>query len=59
MHRVTRVEGATERNTAIFAYSEKPGIIGRAQRTKRLYGRLSEAHLQAERNLVRSDQLLD
>ncbi|MCK9814626.1 hypothetical protein BK634_15470 [Pseudomonas chlororaphis] len=59
VHRVTRVEGTIERNTAIFAYSEKPGIIGRAQRTKQLYGRLSEAHLQAERNLVRSDQLLD
>jgi hypothetical protein len=59
VHRVTRVEGHVERNTAIFAYSEKPGIIGRAQRTKQLYGRLSEAHLQAERNLVRSDQLID
>ncbi|MEF9672854.1 hypothetical protein QNM99_13775 [Pseudomonas sp. PCH446] len=59
VHRVTRVEGAIERNTAIFAYSEKPGIIGRAERTKQLYGRLSEAHLQAERSRVRSDQLLD
>jgi len=59
VHRVTRVEGAVERNTAIFAYSEQPGIIGRAERTKQLYGRLSEAHLQAERSRVRSDQLLD
>jgi hypothetical protein len=59
VHRVTRVEGPVERNTAIFAYSEKPGIVGRAQRTKQLYGRLSEAHLQAERNMVRSDTLID
>lgn len=59
VHRVTPVEGPRERHTAIFAYSEKPGIIGRAQRTLQLYGRLSEAHLLAEQRLVRSDALID
>ncbi|PPC73991.1 hypothetical protein C4K68_28140 [Pokkaliibacter plantistimulans] len=58
-HRVTQVAGSRERHTAIFAYSEQPGIIGRAERTRQLYGRLSEAHLEAEARKVRSDALLD
>jgi hypothetical protein len=59
VHRVTKVEGNIERHTAIFAYSEQPNVIGRAERTRQLYGRLSEAHLISEANKVRRDSLLD
>jgi len=59
LHRVTRVHGARERHTAIFAYSEQPGVIGRVERTRQIYGRVSEAHLEAERRPMRSDSLTD
>ncbi|MET3822049.1 MULTISPECIES: hypothetical protein [Burkholderia] len=59
LHRVARVEGERERHTAIFAYSKKPGVIGRLERTRQLYGRVSEMHLEAEQRLVRADGLVD
>lgn len=59
LHRVTRVSGNTERHTAIFAYSRQPGVMGRVERTRQLYGRVSEWHLQAERNPTRADGLVD
>jgi hypothetical protein len=59
LHRVTQVAGEVERHTAIFAYSQKPGVIGRLERTRQLYGRVSEAHLEAEQRLVRADSLVD
>ena len=59
LHRVERVAGSRPRHTAIFAYSERPGVIGRLERTRQLYGRVSEAHLLAERAHVRGDDLLD
>ncbi|KEZ78406.1 HalD/BesD family halogenase [Salinisphaera hydrothermalis] len=60
LHRVTEVGGERERHTAIFAYSQQPGVVGRLERTRQLYGRVSEAHIQAERERVeRADGLLD
>ncbi|RTR02951.1 HalD/BesD family halogenase [Halomonas nitroreducens] len=60
LHRVTRVEGATPRLTAIFAYSQSPGVVGRLERTRQLYGRVSELHIQAEQDRAeRADGLLD
>ncbi|WP_205194149.1 hypothetical protein [Burkholderia sp. Ap-962] len=59
LHRVTRVQGEIDRHTAIFAYSKKPGVVGRLERTRQLYGRVSEMHLEAERSLVRADSLVD
>ncbi|MEO1855129.1 phytanoyl-CoA dioxygenase family protein [Chromohalobacter sp.] len=60
LHRVTRVGGQRERHTAIFAYSQQPGVVGRLERTRQLYGRVSEAHIEAEkRREVRADGLLD
>ncbi|TDN63514.1 hypothetical protein [Paraburkholderia sp. BL10I2N1] len=59
LHRVTKVGGAVERHTAIFAYSQKPGVIGRLERTRQLYGRVSEMHIEAEQRLVRADGLVD
>lgn len=59
LHRVTRVAGGVDRHTAIFAYSQKSGVIGRLERTRQLYGRVSEMHLEAEQRLVRADGLVD
>ncbi|QUH03333.1 arpA protein [Saccharopolyspora erythraea] len=59
LHRVTTVRGATARHTAIFAYSERPGVIGSVARTKQIFGRVLPEHLAAEGRAVRVDQLLD
>jgi hypothetical protein len=60
LHRVTRV-GATSRprHAAIFAYTERPGVIGRVERTMQLFGRVLPEHEAAEAARVRSDELLD
>jgi hypothetical protein len=58
LHRVSEVGGSVARHTAIFAYSEQPGVIGSVARTRQLFGRVLPEHLAAERR-VRVDQLLD
>ncbi|MCD2195048.1 arpA protein [Actinomycetospora endophytica] len=57
LHRVTPVAGPTARHTAIFAYSDRPGVVGSPTRTRQLFGRVDPAHLAAAS--VRSDTLLD
>ncbi|WP_086839837.1 HalD/BesD family halogenase [Amycolatopsis kentuckyensis] len=57
LHRVSTVEGAIARHSAIFAYSERPGVIGSAERTRQLFGRVLPAHLAGR--AVRGDELLD
>ncbi|WP_103352117.1 arpA protein [Amycolatopsis sp. CA-128772] len=57
LHRVSTVAGAIARHSAIFAYSERPGVIGSAERTRQLFGRVLPVHL-AGRS-VRGDELLD
>lgn len=59
LHRVGTVGGDTARHTAIFAYSERPGVIGSVARTKQLFGRVLPEHLAAEGRAVRVDRLLD
>ncbi|RMI32414.1 arpA protein [Nocardia stercoris] len=59
LHRVSPVAGTRQRHTAIFAYSEQPGVIGAVERTRQLFGRVLPAHLAATGNSVRGDQLLD
>jgi hypothetical protein len=58
LHRVSPVGGATARHTAIFAYSEQPGVIGSPARTQQLFGRVRPEHREAA-SRVRVDQLLD
>jgi hypothetical protein len=58
LHRVRRVEGPTARHSAILAYSLRPGVIGTAERTRQLFGRLAPAHAEAG-PAVRADRLLD
>lgn len=56
LHRVTRVGGQRARHSAIFAYAKEPGVIGKPERTKHLFGRLTPVHEQASH---RADGLLD
>jgi hypothetical protein len=54
------VRGDTPRLTAIFAYSQQPGVVGKLERTRQLYGRVSELHVQAEASRAeRADGLID
>jgi len=55
---VSTVHGDRARHTAIFAYSERPGVIGSPARTRQLFGRVLPEHLAAA-GRVRVDQLLD
>jgi hypothetical protein len=57
LHRVSTVRGDNARHTAIFAYSERPGVIGSVERTRQLFGRVLPVHEQAD--TVRGDRLLD
>ncbi|GAB2803786.1 HalD/BesD family halogenase [Streptomyces daliensis] len=59
LHRVSPVRGDTARHSAIFAYSERPGVIGSVSRTRQLFGRVLPEHLEAEGRAVRGDRLLD
>ena len=60
LHRVSRVSPEScSRHAAIYAYTEKPGVVGRVERTTQLFGRVLPEHLEAERERVRSDKLVD
>jgi hypothetical protein len=59
LHRVTPVEGDGDRHTAIFAYSERPGVVGSLERTRQLFGRTTAVHEAAAARAVRVDGLLD
>ena len=59
-HAVSRVAADSKpRHAAIFAYTEKPGVIGRVERTQQLFGRVLQEHIDAEEARVRSDGLTD
>lgn len=60
LHRVTKIEGSSDRHTVIFGYAREPGFIGRAARTKKLFGRIAPIHEREEaEGLQRSDTLKD
>ena len=60
LHSVSRVSADSKpRHAAIFAYTEKPNVIGRLERTEQLFGRVLQAHIDAEEARVRSDALID
>ncbi|WP_054813191.1 HalD/BesD family halogenase [Nocardia arizonensis] len=58
LHRVSPVTGAVQRHSAIFAYTDRPGVIGTVERTRQLFGRVLPDHLAAA-DAVRGDRLLD
>jgi hypothetical protein len=59
LHRVSRVHGDWDRHSAIFAYSEHPGVVGTQARTRQLFGRVLPEHLAAPDGSARGDELLD
>jgi len=59
LHSGVPVEGPTPRHSAIFAYSQRPGVIGTPERTQQLFGRVTPEHLAAAGAGVRVDQLMD
>lgn len=58
LHRVSEVGGANRRYVAIFSYAEEPGMVGRLERTRQLYGRVLPIHHEAEKR-ARADILRD
>lgn len=58
LHRVSPVTGGVQRHSAIFAYTDRPGVIGTVERTRQLFGRVLPDHLAAA-DVVRGDRLLD
>ena len=58
LHRVTAVEGSAPRYVGIFSYADEPGMCGRVERTRQLYGRVLPRHLEREA-LRRGDRLAD
>lgn len=58
LHQVSEIRGARARHSAIFAYSERDGVLGSVARTRQLFGRVLPEHLAAE-GRPRVDQLLD
>ena len=59
LHRVTENLGLTDRLLLIMSFTEKAGMIGSLHRVRELYGKITEVHLQAERERVRNDALMD
>lgn len=58
LHRVTRVAGHRSRLMLVLAYADNPGVIGPIDRTRRVYGRVTEAHLTQEWRPAGSDGLI-
>lgn len=48
LHQVTRTTGANDRHVMVFSYADRPGVIGPVDRTRAVYGRVTEAHLVAD-----------
>ncbi len=48
LHQVTEVAGPTPRHVLVLSYARRPGVIGPVDRTRSVYGRITEAHLLAE-----------
>lgn len=51
LHRVAPVTGDRERHVAVLSYAQRPGVIAPLDRTRAVYGRVTEAHLVAAQNL--------
>jgi hypothetical protein len=48
LHQVAEVQGSRQRHVAVHSYANRPGVIGPVDRTRAVYGRVTEAHLVAE-----------
>jgi len=59
LHRVTEVAGGRPRYTVIYSFAKQPGMVGRVERTRQLYGKVLTIHLEAEKQGPRGDRLED
>jgi hypothetical protein len=59
LHRVKPTAGGRDRHTAVLAYSNEPGVLGKAGKTERLYGRKFSAHDAPDNQRTRRDRLID
>ena len=59
LHRVTKNTGLSDRLLLIMSFAEKPGMIGSIERTRELYGKVTDRHLEAQTQRVRADKLMD
>ena len=48
LHRVTKNTGLSDRLLLIMSFAEKPGMIGSVERTRELYGKVTDRHLEAQ-----------
>jgi len=58
LHQVTEVVGDRSRHVLVLSYAEKPGVIGPLDRTRTVYGRVTEAHLLAAGALANDGLIL-
>lgn len=59
LHQVSEVGGEVARHVLVLSYAERPGVIGPVDRTRSVYGRVTEAHLLAEQQqLADNDGLI-
>lgn len=59
LHQVATTAGSTDRHVLVLSYAERPGVIGPVDRTRSVYGRITEAHLLAEQaRLAENDGLI-
>lgn len=59
LHQVTPVQGDTARHVLVLSYADRPGVIGPVDRTRSVYGRVTEAHMMAEEiRIATSDGLI-
>lgn len=58
LHRVTPVGGSDERIVLVLSYADRPGVIGPLDRTRAVYGRVTEAHLVAAERIAAPDGLV-
>lgn len=59
LHQVAETAGSLDRHVLVLSYAERPGVIGPVDRTRSVYGRITEAHLLAEQaSLATTDGLI-
>ena len=58
LHRVSPTEGARPRYVGIYAFVDAPGMVGRVERTRQLYGRVLPIHRDRDA-AARADGLRD
>ena len=55
LHQVTEVHGSRSRHVLVLSYADRPGVIGPLDRTRSVYGRVTEAHLVAAAHPATAD----